>query len=50
MAHGYGTYTWAHGDVYRGYFKNDKRDGQGTYTFSNGIKKTGLWKNDEFIN
>ena len=33
--HGYGVYTYASGDVYKGFFANDMMNGKGTFTCAN---------------
>ena len=33
-----GVYTWPNGNIYKGYFKNDKRDKLGVLFFKNGRK------------
>jgi len=42
--HGYGTYTYASGDVYIGEWNDDKMNGNGTYTFSYGDVYFGEYK------
>jgi hypothetical protein len=43
---GKGTFTWAKGDVYTGYFKDGHRDGNGKYVFKDGTFYDGDWVND----
>ena len=45
---GYGTYIFANGEKYIGYFKNGNRDGQGTLTFLGGEKYVGDFKDNEY--
>ncbi|HAA13912.1 MAG TPA: hypothetical protein DCE41_20370 [Cytophagales bacterium] len=45
---GFGTYTYACGDVYEGYFERGRREGQGTLTYVDGEIKEGIWQNDKF--
>ncbi len=40
----HGTYTYANGDVYQGYFQKNKRHGQGKYTYHNGGVFTGEYE------
>lgn len=45
--HGHGTITFADGNTYTGYFKNNQQDGQGVYRWSNGDVYNGTWKSNE---
>ena len=45
-ADGYGVFSHADGDIYKGEFKQDKVDGKGVYIHSDGTKYEGEWKND----
>ncbi|MBI5219692.1 MAG: caspase family protein [Bacteroidia bacterium] len=45
---GYGTYKFASGDKYVGYFKTGTYSGQGTYTFADGKKYIGEWKDGSY--
>jgi hypothetical protein len=50
--HGKGTYTWANGSVFTGYWNMGKRVGEGSYRFiENGKEVTlkGIWKNDQYM-
>ena len=44
--HGYGTYIFANGEKYIGYWKNAERSGEGTYTYPDGEEYVGEWAND----
>ena len=46
MAHGRGRLIHADGDVYEGYWKNDKANGQGKYTHLDGALYVGDWIDD----
>jgi len=46
MWHGNGGLTFSVGDVYKGEFREDKREGKRTYTFSDGSVYVGDFKND----
>ena len=41
---GQGTYTYHHGEIYVGEFKDGYRNGQGTVTYPDGDKYVGEWK------
>ena len=47
MTNGYGRLVHIDGDVYIGYWKNDKADGWGEYIHMDGARYTGDWKNDK---
>jgi hypothetical protein len=52
LPEGKGTYNWATGETYTGYWTAGKRDGEGEYTFFyNGKDSTiyGTWLNDNFL-
>ncbi len=42
---GYGSYYYADGGIYDGFFKNSYRNGPGIYTFADGSTYTGNWVN-----
>lgn len=42
---GYGSYYYADGGIYDGFFKNSYRNGPGIYTFADGSAYTGNWVN-----
>jgi hypothetical protein len=42
-----GLYIWANGEIYRGGFTNDTREGQGKYLWPNGDTYEGHWNNNE---
>ena len=46
MANGKGRMTHANGDIYEGYWKNDKANGKGTFWDTNGAKYEGCWLDD----
>ncbi len=49
--HGFGTYTWATGEVYTGQWKEGKRNGIGKFTFSTSLNDSildGQWVNDKY--
>ncbi len=46
MANGKGRLIHADGDVYEGYWKNDKADGKGTYIHMDETKYVGDWLDD----
>ena len=51
LPNGQGIYTWSTGEVYKGLWKDGKKDGDGKLTFkSKGHDTTtlGVWKNDVF--
>lgn len=43
---GFGTYTWANGEIYSGYWLNNKRNGVGINKFADGRRYDGEWKDD----
>ena len=43
--HGRGLFVWEDGEVYIGYWANDKREGEGTNTYTNGNIYQGTYKN-----
>ena len=43
--HGRGLFTWEDGEIYIGYWANDKREGEGTNTYTNGNIYQGTYKN-----
>jgi formylglycine-generating enzyme required for sulfatase activity len=43
----YGTYLYACGDKYVGYFKNDIKEGYGKIVWKTGETFEGIWKNDK---
>ena len=47
--HGYGTYTYANGDVYTGQNNNDLAHGHGTMTYADGSIEDGKWENGEYV-
>jgi len=48
LPHGEGTYTWAGGKYYNGFWKNGKKDGEGKLV-ENGVITSGVWKDDAYI-
>jgi hypothetical protein len=40
---GQGVYTWADGRMYKGEYKNDKKDGYGIYRWADGRTYEGWW-------
>ena len=47
---GYGTYTYASGNIYVGNWVNDRRHGQGKMTYKeSGKVEEGEWEDGEFI-
>jgi hypothetical protein len=52
LPEGKGTYIWATGESYTGYWKEGKRNGEGEYTFfyqGNDSTIVGNWENDRYI-
>ena len=47
--HGLGQYKYNNGEVFKGEFKNNIRDGQGFIVFRGDTIKSGIWKNDQFL-
>lgn len=47
MANGHGRLIHADGDVYEGYWLNDKANGKGTYRHLDGALYEGEWVNDK---
>jgi hypothetical protein len=47
IINGLGIYTFHNGDVYEGYFKDDKRHGKGRVTFHSGALYEGYFKDDK---
>ena len=47
--HGYGTFTLANGDEYKGEFKNDEKHGYGLITSPSTKTYVGEWKNGKII-
>lgn len=45
---GYGIYYYKDGSVYKGYFRDGKREGGGILTFPNGVKIKGDFHNNKF--
>jgi hypothetical protein len=51
LPEGKGTYTWATGESYTGYWREGKRNGEGEYTFfynGNDSILAGNWENDRY--
>jgi len=46
LCHGKGLLQYKHGDMYKGGYKNGKRNGKGTYFFRNGNIYVGYYKDD----
>ena len=46
--HGYGTYTWASGNVYEGEYQYCLKHGKGKYTWANGDFYVGEFKYDKY--
>ena len=46
MRHGKGLHTCSNGDVYKGYWRLDKRDGRGMAVLANGMQYEGEWVED----
>jgi hypothetical protein len=46
MANGYGRMTHANGDVYEGFWKNDKACGVGVFADTSGAMYRGEWLDD----
>ena len=42
--HGYAEVTYADGSKYKGYFKDDEKEGEGTYTKKDGTILVGEWR------
>ncbi len=42
---GEGTFSWHDGKIYKGSYKDDKKDGFGTLEWPDGRKYVGNWKN-----
>ena len=42
--HGFGTYQWASGNVYKGEFVSDQREGYGEMYWIDGSVYKGMWK------
>lgn len=42
---GWGEFKWPDGRIYRGYYKNDIKDGEGEFTIDENTKYKGGWKN-----
>lgn len=40
------TMFYSNGDIYKGYWKNDKRDGEGVMIWNDGSRYDGYWKDD----
>ena len=49
MFHGQGTYTYANGDQYVGWWEFSMRNGRGTLTYANGDQREGIWGEGEFL-
>lgn len=47
MRHGKGLHTCSNGDIYKGYWRLDKRHGRGKATFANGMQYEGDWVEDK---
>ena len=43
MLHGIGVYRWSDGKVYRGEYRNDKKEGFGIYSLHDGRQYEGWW-------
>lgn len=43
MKHGKGKYHYNNGEIFDGYFKNDKKNGFGEYYYKNGDVYKGYW-------
>ena len=46
MRHGKGLHTCSNGDVYKGYWRLDKRHGRGMTVLANGMQYEGEWVED----
>lgn len=46
---GYGEQHYTDGGVFKGMFKNSKRDGPGSYVFADGVTERGFWKKGSLI-
>ena len=46
---GKGLLKFSNGDIYEGYFANDKLNGYGTITHKDGTTKSGHWKDGDFV-
>ena len=46
MRHGKGLHTCSNGDVYKGYWRLDKRHGRGMAVLANGMQYEGEWVED----
>lgn len=44
---GYGVFTWADGNIYKGHYVNDLREGYGEMIFIDGSAYRGNWSNDQ---
>ena len=42
-----GTYFYDNGDLYEGYWNNDKREGEGKCDYADGDNYKGEWKDDK---
>ena len=47
MRHGNGLHTSSNGDIYKGYWRLDKRHGRGKVTLANGMQYEGDWVDDK---
>ncbi|TRZ45104.1 hypothetical protein [Robertkochia solimangrovi] len=45
-SNGFGTYIWSNGEIYTGYWVNNKRNGVGINQFANGTIYEGEWQDD----
>jgi len=45
--HGKGILTFANGDIYDGYFKNDMKNGKAIYTYADGRQEEQVWKDGQ---
>lgn len=43
---GFGTFKWENGDIFRGGFKKNLREGKGELSNSEGVKLVGCWVKD----
>jgi hypothetical protein len=41
--HGKGTFIWKNGQIFEGFYKEDKKDGEGKLQFEDGSSVEGNW-------
>lgn len=41
---GYGVFTWSNGQTFKGFYKNEKKNGKGELTLSDGTIIKGTWR------